>query len=368
MPRTRSTSDGTMSFGDHLEELRKRVILSLAVPLPLFMLLFLVSDPILGWLLQPVYMVLEHHHLPAQLQVLSPPEFLLTKLKLSFIAALIITAPWIVWQIWLFVAPGLYREERRFVYFLLPGSAILSLAGVLLLYYVMLPLMLHVLVLVAKGAEIDTGAPDLPPAAVERLAATSDVPVRAAPPADPAAWEIWLQVPEMKLWMAMPDDDGVIVPEIVSRRSGRIDQTFRLSSIVSFTLVLLLGIVIAFQMPLVIMLLGWIGIADVQWLRSRRKYALALCGVVAAVITPADAVSMLLMLVPLYALYELGILLVIVAPARRVAEGSVLRRGADADVTPVRSEGAVARGDDDDNDDDDDDNDNDDDDNDGGSS
>jgi sec-independent protein translocase protein TatC len=323
-----------MSFGDHLEELRKRVLLSLAAPIPLFMVLFLVSDPLLAWLIQPVYAVLEAHDLPGELQVLSPPEFLLTKLKLSFIAAVVITAPWIVFQAWLFVAPGLYKEERRFVYFLLPGSAVLSVAGVALLYYVMLPLMLHVLVLIAKGAEIDPGDPDLPPAAVERLAATDEVSVRAAAPPDPAAWDVWLKVPEMELWMAIADEDGEIVPEIITRGGGRIDQTFRLSALVNFTLVLLLGIVIAFQMPLVIMLLGWVGLADVQWLRARRKYALVLCGIVSAIITPADAVSMLLMLVPLYGLYELGILLVILAPARRVAEGTVLRR----------AEGTVARG------------------------
>ena len=95
MPRTKPLSESTMSFGDHLDELRRRVLLSLAAPLPLFLVLFFVSDPLLGWLLQPVYTVLEHHDLPSELQVLSPPEYLVTKIKLSFIAAIVISGPWI---------------------------------------------------------------------------------------------------------------------------------------------------------------------------------------------------------------------------------------------------------------------------------
>ncbi|MCP3903475.1 MAG: preprotein translocase subunit TatC [Planctomycetes bacterium] len=346
MPGNTPPTHATMSFGDHLEELRRRLLLALAAPLPLFIVFFFVSDPLIEWILLPVYSVLEKHDLPGELQVLSPQEYLLTKLKISFIAAVVVSAPWLLWQMWSFVAPGLYRKERRFVYFMMPGSTILSAVGVALLYYVMLPLMLHVLVLFAKGAEIDPGVPDMPPAAIERLESGDDVPVLATHPPSPEPWAMWFKVPEMQLNIAIPDDDGVPVPEVVTRGGGRIDQTFRLASVINFTLVLLLGIVIAFQMPLVILLLGWLGLADVAWLRSRRRYALAICGVVSALITPADAVSMLLMLIPLYGLYELGILLLVLAPARAVAEGTVLWRGKKSKppVKPVRSEDSVPRG------------------------
>jgi sec-independent protein translocase protein TatC len=89
----------------------------------------------------------------------------------------------------------------------------------------------------------------------------------------------------------------------------------------------MLGIVIAFQMPLVILLMGWMGLASADWLRAKRKYALVICAVVSAMITPADAVSMVMMLVPLYALYELGILLMVLAPASAVAQGRLTRFG-----------------------------------------
>ena len=88
----------------------------------------------------------------------------------------------------------------------------------------------------------------------------------------------------------------------------------------------MLGIVIAFQMPLAILLMGWLGLVTADGLRAKRKYALFICAAVAAVITPADALSMLMMLVPLVLLFELSILLLILAPASAVAEGTVLKR------------------------------------------
>ena len=83
--------------------------------------------------------------------------------------------------------------------------------------------------------------------------------------------------------------------------------------------------------PAVILLLGWVGIVKPEVLKRNRKYALLICAVVAAVTTPADVISMLLMLFPLYFLYEFGIVLLTLAPARRVAEGSVIK-GAVKDV------------------------------------
>ena len=86
-----------------------------------------------------------------------------------------------------------------------------------------------------------------------------------------------------------------------------------------------------YQMPLVILLLGWVGIVNPDKLRRNRKYALLVCAIVSAAITPADVVSMLLMLVPLYGLYEFGILLLHFTPADRVASGRIFK-GAVEDV------------------------------------
>ena len=162
MSRTASESAAhLMSFGDHLDELRRRIILALILPLPLSVVTFYFSDTFIQWLVLPLKRAMDFHGLDTTLQQLSPPEFLVAKIKLSIIFALIITAPWLLWQAWLFISPGLYKQERRFVYLLIPGSAFLTAAGVALMYFVMLPLMLFVLVGFGVGLEFDSSMKDL---------------------------------------------------------------------------------------------------------------------------------------------------------------------------------------------------------------
>jgi Tat protein translocase TatC len=312
-----------MSFGDHLEELRRRLLFALAAPLPLFVIIFFFSDTLISWLLLPVHRVLRNHELPTALQALSPPEVLVMQLKLSAITAVVISAPWVFWQLWQFVSPGLYRHEQRFVYFLMPGSVILTVAGFALLYWVMLPLMLHVLIMFGTEVRIGTGLDETVARVVEQ-AETVDLLTRQ--PEQPEAGDVWLLLPSQQMYAAIADSDGGVETVFVPQSpQGHIQQSFRLSFVINFTLVLMLGIVIAFQMPLVIALLGWLGLVTPDWLAARRKYAIAVCGIVSAIITPADAVSMIIMLLPLYGLYELGILLLRIAPASAVAEGRWLR-------------------------------------------
>ena len=337
-----------MSFGDHLEELRRRILLAIAVPLPLFIVAFIFSDTLLGWFLLPVYDVLQSHGLPLNLQAISPTEVLMTKLKLSLVVAVVLTAPWLVYQGWCFTAPGLYQQERRFVRFLIPGSAILTLAGLALMYFIMLPLMMHVLIAFGTSVEVNTPAPAVDPRVDAVVAAAPPVTVTSALPESPDAGTIWLLIPEMEASVVVAGEEGVEILALPARGdTGRIDQTFRILAVVNFTLIMLLSIVIAFQMPLVIALLGWLRLISVETLRSHRRWAVAICGVISAMITPADAISMVMMLVPLYGLYELGILLLRVAPASAVAEGRVLRNlfgGSKPAVTPVASDDVVPRG------------------------
>jgi sec-independent protein translocase protein TatC len=319
--REHNPDQHVMSFGDHLEELRLRIILALALPLPLMIILFFFSSTLLKWLVLPLTRVLDHFGLPPVIQVLSPPEALLIELKLAMIAALIFSCPWILWQAWLFIRPGLYHQERRFVYLLLPGSAVLTAAGVALMYFVMLPLMLYVLVGVAM--KFDPGQP-IDPRIEAVLQARQTIEIRHAPPIDPPADQLWALWPDLKLYASVLDAGGAVeIVEVKRPASTFITQEYHLSRYTSFVLLLFLGIVLAFQMPLVVLLLGWLGLASEQWLQKNRKYALLVLGAISAIITPADVVSMLMMLAPLYGLYELGILLLRIAPASKVAEGRV---------------------------------------------
>jgi Sec-independent protein secretion pathway component TatC len=311
---------GVMTFGDHLEELRRRVILGIAVPLPLAFVLFLFAEPIRTAMCEPLFEALRSNDLPVQLQALSPIETLVLDMKLSLIFAVVLSAPWILWQSWMFIRPGLYSHERRFVYLLLPGSGVLTVVGIALLYWVILPLVLAMLVsMSASGEQIVLGsakgpADALPPATL---------PLATAHPAVPMPGQVWVKMPEHVLCVAVPETAepgaAVHVLSVPLARGTVVVQQYRLSEYIGFVLMLMTGVAIAFQLPLVILLLGWLDIVRLETLRKQRKYAFFGCAVAAAIVTPPDVLSMLLMWLPLAMLYELGIVLLRVLPAWRVA-------------------------------------------------
>lgn len=378
-----------MSFGEHLEELRRRVILALIVPLPLAVVAFVFADSIRDVLTRPLYDALEAQALPTQVQALSPIEAITTDLFLSVIVALVLSAPWLVFQLWKFVEPGLYLHEKRFARFLMPASATLVVIGLAVFYWIMLPLML--LFLVGFGQHDPTEvyeespaqvaeAPSVPAAtapgddpapeqadpedqtaastasssadATEAPATTIGGSADAAPPSDaappapaprPASLPILSEVPKelhvgdawidartAQIRVVVPlEGGGVEIRSAALARDRSVLPSFRLREYVDFVLLIALAMAIAFQMPLVILLLGWVGIVEVETLRRNRGYALLGLAVLAAVMTPPDFVSMMLLLVPLYGLYELGIVLLVLMPPERLAEGSVMRGALD---------------------------------------
>src|SRR5262245_7035524 len=316
--------DGTMSFGDHLEELRRRILIGLAVPLPLAVLLFFISNTLIEWLQLPLIRTLRAAGLPETMQFLTPTEPIMVQVKLSMIAAIVLSAPWILYQAWKFIQPGLYAHERRFVHFLLPLSALLTIAGLALMYFVMLPLMLRVLILIGAGIQVPPPPHGVDPRITELMNSRPVLHVVTQEPAAPVAGEVWMVWPKFELYAAVADQSGAVQVLPVPRTgAATMQQVYRVSEYINLVLMLMLAIAIAFQMPLVIVLLGWMGPASPQWLRTKRKYAVMICAIIAVIITPPDVVSMLIMLVPLYGLYELGIVLLKIAPASAVAEGRV---------------------------------------------
>jgi sec-independent protein translocase protein TatC len=347
--------DHAMSFGDHLDELRRRILLALAVPLPLAIVIFFLNqwfdDALIRWLLVPVMRELRGNNLPEQLQVLSPTEMIVLQMKLCLIVALVLSAPWVLYQAWKFIEPGLYAHEKRFVHFLLPFSALLTAAGVVILYYVMLPLMLRVLI---HFGMIGGGAPATDEAIAKAIDQRPAVRIVSRAPEQGTIGEAYLTWPAMELHVVIADAQSK--PVVAQVQRSAVKQEFRLSEYINLVLMLMLAIALAFQMPLVIALLGWLGLATPQWLRKQRRYALMICGVISVVITPPDALSAIIMMVPLYGLYELGILLLVIAPASAVAEGRVFslrrfkgesadnrREPADRSSQPAKPEQTVAR-------------------------
>lgn len=361
---------GVMTFGEHLEELRRRLMLALAVPLPIAVLAFVFADSLRAVITAPLYSALEARKLPTQVQALSPVETLTTDLFLAVILALVLSAPWLVYQLWKFVEPGLYANERRFARFLMPSSAVLVAIGLSVLYWIMLPLMLLFLVGFGQSGPSETfpigGVSEKAPPAADGVQAppreASDAtPGGASIPSDPALREAeippptkgtprnlatlpildtpptslqpgdaWIDETTAQIRVAMPAGDGRLeIRSVALARDRSLMPAFRLREYVDFVLLLALAISIAFQMPLVILLLGWVGIVEVPTLRRNRKYAFLACAVLAAVMTPPDFVSMFLLLGPLYGLYELGILLLVLLPPESLSRGSVMHDALD---------------------------------------
>ena len=310
-----------MSFGDHLDELRRRAMMALLPPIPIAILAFYFAQEIRDILNAPLHRALESNGQSPTLLALGVTETMGVDIKLSVVLAIVITAPWILFQIWKFVEPGLYEQERRFARFLVPGSALLVALGIATLYFILLPLMLEVLVnygVQPRGNAAPSLVDTLPDGAVR-------IPIVTDSPTAVAAGQMWIKLPERMLQFAVPEAGGSIsLLSVPLTKDSAILQQFRLSEYTDFVLLLMLGIAIVFQLPLAILLLGWVGILRVETLRQKRRHALFILTIIAAAVTPtSDITSMLLMLVPLYLLYELGILLLVAAPPSAVSEGSM---------------------------------------------
>lgn len=345
-----------MSFGEHLQELRSRLFKALVVPLPLAIGFFVVAWYIRGLLIAPLEAAQRANGQAFKITALSPAETITTDMKLAVIAALSVSAPWLLYQLWKFVEPGLYTSERRYVHFLTPLSAVLTVCSIALFYWILLPFTL--LFLVGFGAAqprtVEAPAPAVAPDPSQPAAAPFAFPVLEVDPVAPMAGEAWISTEKQVLRIAVPvqkvtpnallglaEEATKAIESVASDRTatseqprlaileipltvlGGVSQEYRLSEYISFTLLLLAGSVIAFQLPVVILLLGWIGIVSPKVLREKRRWALFIMAIIAAVVTPPDVTSMLLLLVPLAMLYELGILLLVFVPAHKVRQGRV---------------------------------------------
>lgn len=304
-----------MTFGEHLEDLRRRILLALGGLLPILAVSVAFWESLLRLLLRPVQNQLRAKGLPPVLQATGVTETFFACFHVAIVTTILIGIPWIVWQLWMFVSPGLYKHERRFAYFLAPLSGILTVCAALFLYFIMLPVVLAFFIGFGSGL----ASPAAPTAPLDPAITLPNFPVLQADPVDPPAGAVWINAPLNQIRLSLPAASGKATYILQAARDTGVLQQYKVSEYVKLVFSLGMGMAIGFQTPVVVLLLGWVGIVDRAFLIKRRREAIMICVVVGAFLTPADPLSMMVLSIPLVALYELGILLLRFVPASRVA-------------------------------------------------
>ena len=298
-----------MTIGEHLEELRKRLVLGLlgfAVVLIVFMVPA-VGDRVVAMLCAPLIRGMQKHHIPPQLHVIGITEGFMTYLWLCVVAAIVIAGPWLIYQLWLFIAAGLYPHERKVVTKFIPLSIGLFVAGVVFVYLLVLPLTIDFFL----GFNADMPLPGIQPSVkIADAKLPTTMPVLQGDPANPPPGSFWYNSVEDRLKFKLPGENGQPgeIRMLQFSTTNLLASTITLDDYIGFVLSFMLVFGVAFQLPLVQLALVRIGIVEIEFLKKQRRIVYFIMAIVAAVISPGDIVtSMLALLIPMLFLYEMGI-------------------------------------------------------------
>lgn len=309
---------GRMSIGEHLEELRLRVIYSLVALGAGAGICLYFGRTILQFVCQPAVAMLELNHLPTRLQTLSVQEPFFIWLKMGVLGGLMAATPVVVWQIWKFVSVGLYAHEQRFLRLTVPASLLLFAGGVLFFHFIVLPIVLNFFITFGQEFQLGNPRPDwLQQKLVGRPEETTTQPAAKLPPLttypvldgnprNPPDGAIWIDRDTHQIRIAVGGEVRTIQTMPTGRQSI-LDSQFRLGEYISFVLSLYLAFGLAFQLPIVIVFLTTLGIVKVEVLARSRKYVIFGIFVAAAILTPPDVVSQICLALPMMLLFEAGL-------------------------------------------------------------
>ncbi|MEM6457978.1 MAG: twin-arginine translocase subunit TatC [Planctomycetota bacterium] len=334
-PNHGSSLDASMPLGEHLEELRRRLIYAGIGVAAAAVVTFIFGFRLIAWLAQPLLHAQDAMGFPTQTLVLEPTAgFTSVYLPVALIAAAILASPWVIYQAWKFVSVGLYRHERRAVYILTPFSTVMTALAVGFTYYVLLPVsLLFFLQFASKYPPIELGEPD---PVMSILLRAYGAPERAGTTASglPAMGESGVDVPAaearplpvypvLDIDPASPPEGGVWINQRQGKLKAVVNGRVRvlalqtenllspmpqLGDYVRFAAVMMLGVAAAFQLPVVMLVAGWTKLFDPLAVAKLRKYALFASFAAGAVLTPTDLFSMVVLAAPLYLLFEVGLL------------------------------------------------------------
>ena len=233
-----------VGFVSHLVELRKRLIHSIIFLSVLFVICYYFSEYIYGFLVDPYAEAVKNDEINRRLIFTALQETFLTYLKVAFFAAFFITSPFILIQIWKFIAPGLYSHEKKAIMPYLFLTPILFLLGGMLVYYLIMPLAIKFFL------------------SFESIGINTNLPIQ---------------------------------------------LEAKVNEYLSLVMKLIFAFGLSFQLPVVLSLLARVGVINSAFLKKRRKYVVVMIFATAAILTPPDPITQIGLGIPLLILYELSI-------------------------------------------------------------
>ena len=318
-PKVESKSNGfdpdsfRMTVGEHLEELRGRLVKGLAGFFIAFAVCFYFSDYTINFFCRPLIDVLKANKVNAQLIAPDVTEGFMVAIRVSLITGAAVAGPWMLYQLWQFVAAGLYPHERKYVTRYMPLSLVLLAAGMVFVYLVVLPFTLSFFIKYIVDMPLHMTDADTAQVAATRPTSGPAVSFPIIPSFD----GVPQGVPEGGVFYDKSEERlkavlGGVVRVLPFNSTNLLAPEIELGKYISLVVMMLVSVAIAFQLPLVVLLLERIGIVEVADLRASRRYVYFAIVVVSAVISPGDAITVTVALVgPLILLYELGILLAV---------------------------------------------------------
>jgi len=232
------------SFVEHLTELRSRLVKSIIYLFLFFVVCYFFAENIYGFLVQPYADAVKNDGLDRRMIFTALHETFITYLKVAFFAAMFVASPIILTQIWKFVAPGLYKNEKQALLPYLIATPTLFLLGGMLVYYLIMPLAIKFFLTFETSSQL------------------TNLPIQ---------------------------------------------LEAKVNEYLSLIMRLIFAFGISFQLPVLLSLLARVGFIDSEYLKSRRKYVIVIIFAIAALLTPPDPITQIGLGIPLLILYELSI-------------------------------------------------------------
>ena len=263
--------DSSAPLIEHLAELRTRLIRAVMAFVVAMLACFVFAEPILDFLVEPIAEILRSRGQDPQLIFTAPQEKFFVLFQISMLAGLALSFPIIGHQLWRFVAPGLYKNEQgAFLPFLI-ASPVLFILGASFAHFIVTPLAMNFFI----------GFGDIVPTITELLSSSAG--------------------------------EDIADKEIKTIFLGSVKESL------SITLKFIFAFGLCFQLPVLLTLMGMAGLVSARGLKNVRKYAVVGILVLAALVTPPDVITQMILFTVVYALYEVSILLVKMVEKKRDA-------------------------------------------------